>query len=693
MTSASNIAAADARSIAALRGLSLDQIQAAKSGHIGLPLGAAPILHTLFSRFLVSDPTHPEWINRDRFVLSAGHGSALLYAVLHLAGYRVGIDDLRAFRQWKSITPGHPESCLTPGVDATTGPLGQGISNAIGMAIAETMAAERLNSSAGTIIDHRTYVLVSDGDLMEGVALEATALAGLLELGKLIVFYDDNDVVIDSRASVTHNADATCAALRAHGWDVSEPVDGNDVEGIAAATQQAIGNIRQPSLVRVKTKIGFGSTFADQPRIHSGALDDTEVANIKRFLGEDFAEPFVVPPDVSVMWGAFASRGAEARAAWNATLAATAVVHPEIVAEFNQWRSEEPIAEDQVRSLVQALDQPEAARFTSSRVLNALASSHSGIVGGAADLAAATMAYINDGGDYGTGNRSGRNIRFGVREHAMGAIANGIALHGIFRPFSSTFLVFASYQANALRMAALQRLPVIHVFSHDSITVGEDGPTHQPIEMLSTLRATPNTLVLRPADGDETISCWLLALNNRTGPSVLVLSRIALPPLDRSGQVGDALHGAYILRPAPAGAVPAVTIVASGSEVSLAVEASDILRHRGIAAQVVSMPSQEKFLEQDASYRDKILPVRVPRLVMEAGHPQSLWQFAGGNGEVYGISRFGASAPPEVMKRHYGFTPDQVADAAERVAQSVRREGLPSSQANGLREESARTHG
>jgi transketolase len=678
VTSAPRITPADARSIAALRSLALDQIQAAKSGHLGLPLGSAPILHTLFSRFLVSDPAHPEWINRDRFVLSAGHGSALLYAVLHLAGYQVRIDDLRAFRQWGSITPGHPEWGRTPGVDATTGPLGQGISNAVGMAIAETMAAERLNGDAGTIVDHRTYALVSDGDLMEGVALEATALAGVLRLGKLVVFYDDNDVVIDGRASATHNADATCASLRAHGWDVSEPVDGNDVEGIAAATQRAIDNVRQPSLIRVKTKIGYGSTFADSPKIHSGALDATEAANIKRFLGEDFAEPFTVPADVSASWAAFGSRGGAARAAWNARVSAVAAVHPEIVAEFDRWRSQKPVAEEQVRSLVQPLDEPEAARFASGRVLNALAPSHPEIVGGAADLAVATLAYITDGGDYAANNRSGRNIRFGVREHAMGAIANGIALHGVFRPFSSTFLVFASYQANALRMAALQGLPVIHVFSHDSITVGEDGPTHQPIEMLSTLRATPNTLVLRPADGDETISCWVLALNNRTGPSVLVLSRIPLPRLDRSGQVGDALHGGYIIRSAPAGTEPAVVIVASGSEVSLSIQAADLLRERGVVAQVVSLPSQEKFVEQDASYRESILPPGVPRLVVEAGHPQSLWQFAGANGEVYGISGFGASAPPQVMLREYGFTPDQVADAAERVAHSQRREGSSS---------------
>lgn len=673
MASVPSITTSDARSIATLRGLSLDQIQAAKSGHLGLPLGAAPILHTLFSRFLVSDPAQPEWINRDRFVLSAGHGSALLYAVLHLAGYQISIDDLKAFRQWGSITPGHPESGLTPGVDATTGPLGQGIANAVGMAISETMAAARLNTDAGAIIDHHTYVLVSDGDMMEGVALEATALAGLLRLGKLIAFYDDNDVVIDSPASVTHNADAACASLNAHGWDVSAPIDGNDVEGIAAATRRAIDNTSQPSLVRVKTKIGYGSTFAGSSKIHGGAVEEVEARNIKRSLGEGFAEPFAVPADVRSAWASFGSRGAAARAAWTETLATAAAVRPEIVADLNRWMSRELVAEEQVRSLVQALDEPEAMRFAGGRILNALATSRTELVGGAADLAVVTLAYMTAGGDYAADNRSGRNIHFGVREHAMGAIANGIALHGIFRPFSSTFLVFASYQANALRMAALQRLPVIHVFSHDSITVGEDGPTHQPIEMLSTLRATPNTLVLRPADGDEAISCWVMALNNYAGPSAIVLSRLPLPRLDRSASVGDAMRGGYIVHPAQRGAAPSVAIVASGSEVSLAVKAAAVLADRGIVAQVVSMPSQEMFYQQDASYRDGILPPDLPRLVVEAGHPQSLWQLVEGNGEVYGVSRFGASAPPAVMLREFGFTPDQVANAAERVSRLPRR--------------------
>lgn len=658
---------ADARSVAALRSLSVDQVQAARSGHLGLPLGAAPILHTLFSRFLCADPSEPGWLNRDRFVLSAGHGSALLYAVLHLAGYRVGIDDLRSFRQWGSVTPGHPEWGCTPGVDATTGPLGQGISNAVGMAIAETMAAARLNGDAGILVDHRTYVLVSDGDLMEGVAHEAMTLAGLLRLGKLIVFYDDNDVVIDSRASVTHDADATCASLRAHGWDVSEPVDGNDVDAIAAATQRAIDNDRKPSLVRVSTTIGYGSAWAGTPRVHGGALDDADARTLKRSLGEEFVEPFAVPGDVREWWREFGRRGGAARERWSTTLRQVAATNPETVAELDRLRSPEPVTEAQIRALVPITDEPEAARSTSARILNAVATMRPDIVGGAADLAAATLAYIDGAGDYGPGNRSGRNLRFGVREHAMGAIVNGIALHGLFRPFASTFLVFASYEANALRMAAIQHLPVIHVFTHDSITVGEDGPTHQPIEMLSTLRATPNTLVLRPADGEEAIACWAVALASRDRPTALILSRIPLPRLDRSRRIGDAARGGYILLPAPDGASPDVVIVASGSEVAIAVGAAEILSGRGLLAQVVSLPSQELFLEQEPGYRASILPPGVPRLVVEAGHPQSLWRFVGDKGDVYGISRFGASAPPSAMLERYGLTAAQVADAAARI--------------------------
>lgn len=654
---------ADARSIASLRSLALDQVQAARSGHPGMALGAAPIVHTLFSRFLRADPSDPDWLDRDRFVLSAGHGSALLYAALHLAGYDLGLDDLRAFRQWGSRTPGHPERGRTPGVEATTGPLGQGFANAVGMAIAETMAAARLNGPAGTLVDHRTWVLASDGDLMEGVALEAAALAGVLRLGKLTVLYDDNGVVIDSPAAVVHDADAACGALRAHGWNVSEPVDGTDVEAIAAAVRQAVDDER-PSLVRVRTRIGEGSVLQGTSRAHGGPLDDADAAQLKRALGPDLVEPFAVPVDVRESWEVVARRGAAARQAWEATRARVAAETPSVITALERLQSPGCLDEERLRALVPVLDQPEPARFTGGRILNAIAALRPELVGGAADLVAATLTAIEEGGIYGPADRTGRNIRFGVREHAMGAIANGIAQDGLFRPFASTFLVFASYEANALRMAALQSLPVIHVFTHDSITVGEDGPTHQPVEMLAMLRATPGMEVLRPADGDEAISCWAMAMDRLDGPTALILSRMALPRLDRRRQVGDARRGGYLLRPAPEGASPDLAIVASGSEVAAAVGAAERLLEQGIMASVVSLPSQARFLAQDQAYRDAILPPGLPRLVVEAGHPQSLWQIAGAVGRVHGISRFGASAPPADMIERYGMTAEAVAEAA-----------------------------
>jgi len=665
--------AEDARSIATLRSLSVDQVQAAGIGHIGLPLGAAPIVHTVFSKFLVSDPADPAWVNRDRFVLSAGHGSALLYAALHLAGYALSTDDLRAFRQWGSITPGHPESHLTPGVDATTGPLGQGIANAVGMAISETMGAARLNRDDATVIDHRTFVLVGDGDLMEGVALEATALAGRLGLGKLIVYYDDNDVVIDGRASVTHSADGVCASLAAYGWHVSDPIDGNDLDALEKATELAIADASRPSLIRVRTRIGFGSRLEDDPVIHSGAVSADEAAHIKARLGKDFATAFEVPADVRAAWARFAERGADARAAWQRQIERYGERHPVGADQLRRWTSA-PASIDVAALITERPAVPEPVRMSSGTVLNAIAATADDLVGGAADLAHATFAHITDGGTYGADERGARNVAYGIREHAMGAISNGIALHGLFRPFASTFMVFAGYEANALRMAALQELPVIHVLSHDSITVGEDGPTHQPIETLALLRATPNTLVLRPADFAETVTAWQLALDNLRGPTVLAVARTAVPQLDHTRQVGSASRGGYLLSPAEGEAGPDVVIAASGLEVGLAVEAASLLRERGIDAAVVSLPSHELFLAQDAAYRDAVLPPDVPRLIVEASHPLSLWRLAGPLGAVYGIDRFGASAPPDVLLEQYGFTPRAIADAAAAQVATVLRE-------------------
>ncbi|MFT4285829.1 MAG: transketolase C-terminal domain-containing protein, partial [Protaetiibacter sp.] len=504
---------------------------------------------------------------------------------------------------------------------------------------------------------------VGDGDLMEGVALEATALAGRLGLGKLIVYYDDNDVVIDGRASVTHSADGVCASLAAYGWQVSEPVDGNDLDALEAATDAALADTARPSLIRVRTRIGFGSTLEDDPVIHSGAVSDEEVAFIKAGLGVDLMPGFEVPADVRASWKRFAVRGAGARAAWNEEIETYGRRHPVGAGQLRRWTgTPEPL--DVAALVTERPTAPEPVRASSGAVLNALAGTADNLVGGAADLAHATFAHLTDGGTYGVDDRGARNIAYGIREHAMGAISNGIALHGLFRPFASTFMVFAGYEANALRMAALQELPVIHVLSHDSITVGEDGPTHQPIETFSLLRATPNTLVLRPADFEETVAAWQLALDNLHGPTVLAVARTAVPQLDHSRQLGSAARGGYVLAPAADSAGPDVVIAASGLEVGLAVDAAALLRERGVDAAVVSLPSHELFLAQDSDYRDAVLPPDVPRLIVEASHPLSLWRLAGPLGAVYGIDRFGASAPPAVLLEQYGFTPEAIADAA-----------------------------
>lgn len=646
----------DDRSVATLRRLSLDQIQTARSGHIGIALGAAPIMHTLYTRFLTVDPAAPDWIGRDRFVLSAGHGSALLYAALHLGGF-LDADDLRGFRQWDSRTPGHPESHRTPGVDATTGPLGQGISNAVGMAIAETMAGARLRDAEGPLVAHRTFALVSDGDLMEGVTLEATAFAGLHRLGSLIAYYDDNDVVIDSAAGEVHSADAACAALAGHGWDVSDPVDGEDVEAIDAATRAALAEGDRPSLIRVRTAIGHGLDAAGTSAAHSGPVSDDQAERLRAAL--DVGDPFEVPEDVRALWAGVGERGRAARLAAERRLDQS----PDARARLTAWRSASAVTGGELVAAGR-LGAEESGRSAGGKVLAALTARRPELVGGAADLVAATLTALDDD-RYRPEARAGRIIRFGVREHAMGAIANGIALHGALRPFVSTFLVFASYEANAIRMAALQGLPVIQVLTHDSITVGEDGPTHQPIEMLAMLRAIPGLLVLRPGDPAEVAAAWAMALARTEGPTALVLSRIALAPIDRSRSVGDTERGGYLLDGSLGGAD--VQLVASGSEVGLAVAASALLAERGVVASVASIPSHELFLAQDAAYRDAVLDPETPRLVIEAGATLPLWRLAGRHGDVHGLDAFGASAPPAELLRRLGFTPERIADHAQEL--------------------------
>jgi transketolase len=647
----------DNLAINTIRMLAVDQVAAAGSGHYGFPLGASPMLHTLFHRHIVSDPANPEWVNRDRFVLSAGHGSAMLYGTLHLAGFDLSIADLRDFRQLGSRTPGHPEREVTAGVDATTGPLGQGVANAVGMAMAETMLAAQHNKDGRELINHRTFAVVSDGDLMEGIATEAMALAGRLQLGKLVLLYDDNDVVIDGRATQVHDAAAVCQAAAAYGWHVTGPINGESPEAIDAAIRESLARTDAPSLIRVKTVIGFGSRLADDPSSHSGAPSADDVATIRENLAWPESDPFHVPDIVRQHWQAFRDRGRAAFEDWQAAARATPG------AEITSGGELVIDAKSAIRALadVPAASEPEAVRASSGAVMDIVARHLPVLVGGSGDLAAATFAVVPESPVYGPKTRAGRNIAFGVREHAMGAICNGIALHGGLVPFASTFLVFASYEANALRMAALQGLQVIHVLTHDSISVGEDGPTHQPIESLPMLRATPNTLVLRPADRKEAEAAWELALLNTTGPTALVLSRMPVPQLDHSEQFGDASRGGYALQPR---LDADIILAATGSEVSLCVEAATLIRAQGYEVQIVSIPSLETFAEQPEDYRSQILPAGIPRLVVEASHPQPWGRIAGDSGDIIGITTFGASGKPAELLKHFGFTPDAVASRA-----------------------------
>lgn len=653
----------DAESIATLRALSLDQVQEAGVGHLGIALGMAPVVHTLFSRYITADPKHPGWVNRDRFVLSAGHGSALLYAQLHLAGFRVTTDDLRRFRQLHSNTPGHPEFGVTEGVDATTGPLGQGVANAVGMAIAETMGAARLNTDQATVVAHRTWAIASDGDLMEGVANEAIALAGVLKLHKLTLLYDDNDVVIDGPASETFDAGGTCSAIAALGWQVSNPVDAEDLPGLRTAIDAAIADTSRPSLIRVRSIIGHGSSLAGLPTIHSGAVSPTEEALIRSGLGSAHSQRFAVPPLVAEAWNSFPAAGREGYEDWYRAVSLLQNTNPEKAADLESWLAHAESAIPVDRLALEHPNEDESVRQSSGAILDTVGRAAANLVGGAADLASSTFASV-PGGIYSASNRAGRNIRFGIREHAMSAISNGIAQHGLFRPFASTFAMFASYEANALRMAALQNLPVIHILSHDSITVGEDGPTHQPIEVLSMLRATPNTTVLRPADAAEARAAWQIALSRLNGPTILAVSRGPVPQLDRSTAWGDPARGGYILQPAEGSAD--IALVASGSEVAITVAAAALLSRKGIRAEIVSLISHEVFQHQEAAYRDRVLKPDTPRLVIEASHPLSLHAFTGPLGAVYGIDTFGASAPPDALLSEYGFTPEAIAAASAR---------------------------
>ena len=638
-----------------IRFLSVDAVQKAESGHPGMPLGAAPMAYALWTRLLKHNPRNPAWFDRDRFVLSAGHGSMLLYSLLHLTGYDLPLEEIKRFRQWGSKVPGHPERGHTPGVEVTTGPLGQGLANAVGMALAEAQLAARYNRPGLDIIDHATYAIASDGDLMEGVASEAASLAGHLRLGKLTCLYDDNQVTLAAGTSVTFTEDRA-RRFEAYGWHTISLADGNDLEAIDAALRAARAETGRPSLILVRTHIGYGSPHKqDSFEAHGSPLGVDEVRLTKEALGWPAEPPFVIPDAALEHFREAVARGAQSEKAWNERMAAYAEAFPELAAELQHriraelpsgWDAEIPVFPPDAKGI--------ATRVASGKVMNSIAPRLPALIGGSADLDPSTHTELK--------GMNGRNVHFGVREHAMGAIVNGMAAHGATIPYGATFLIFSDYMRPPIRLAALMALHVVHVFTHDSIALGEDGPTHQPVEQLAGLRAVPNLTVIRPGDANETAMAWRVALETRDRPVALVLSRQNLPTLDRSRYASaDGLRrGAYVL--SEADGKPRLILIASGSEVGLIVAAAQRLQAEGVAARCVSMPSWELFESQPRQYRDSVLPASIPALAVETGVAQGWLRYAS---DVLGVERFGASAPGGEMLERYGFTVDNVCKRAK----------------------------
>jgi len=653
-------------SINTIRLLSVDAVQKANSGHPGLPMGSAPMTYVLWQKHLRHNPKNPKWPNRDRFVLSAGHGSMLLYSMLHLTGYDLTLDELKAFRQWGSRAPGHPESFCTPGVEATTGPLGQGATNAVGMAMAERFLAGRYNQPGHTIVDHRTYALVGDGDMMEGITHEAAALAGHLKLGKLTWLYDDNKISLDGPTSL-HFSEDVGKRFEAYGWHVQKIANGDtDTDGIDQAIAAAKADPR-PSLIMVHTTIGFGSPHkAGSSEAHGSPLGTDEVKLTKSALGWDPEKQFFIPEEAKKHLLTAVERGAAAEGEWQQTFDAWAAANPALAAEWKlALRGELPADWDAAIPTFTVKDEP-ATRVSGGKILAAIASKVPWFLGGDADLSCSTMTSLPGLGDFSGVTGLGRNIHYGVREHAMGAIANGMAYHGGVRSFTATFFVFSDYERPAIRMAALSKLPVIFVFTHDSIGVGEDGPTHQPVEQLAALRAIPNLWVIRPADGNETAQAYRLAMKRTDGPVAMVLTRQKAPTLDRDkiAPATGLAKGAYVLSEA-AGGAPQVILIATGSEVIIALAAQEKLLAGGIRARVVSMPCWELFSEQTAEYRDSVIPRDVPaRISIEAGVSLGWHRWVGDHGVSIAIDRFGASGPGSVLIKQFGFTPDNIVRAA-----------------------------
>ena len=666
---AETVAAADLDRLAidTVRTLAMDTIQKAGSGHPGTAMALAPAAYVLWTRFLTFDPADPGWFDRDRFVLSNGHASVLQYAVLHLTGYPLEIRDLKQQRQWGSQTPGHPEYGHTPGVEVTTGPLGQGIGNGVGFAIAERLLAARYNRPGQELVDHRTWVFCGDGDMMEGVASEASSLAGHLGLGKLTLLYDDNRITIDGPTSIAFTEDVA-KRYEAYGWHIQHVEDANDTEAIAAAYQAALEETERPSFIRLRTHIAWGAPNAqDTSKAHGAALGEDEVRATKEAYGWNPDKHFKVPEGVPERWQARVAANRETRGAWQGRLRASAEAEPALAAEFQAALAGElPAGWDVDLDKLFIEPRKQATRKASQQALNALAPNLPALVGGSADLAESNLTDIAGGGDL-TATEAGRNLRFGIREHAMGAISNGLAAHGGLRPYCATFLVFSDYMRPSVRLASLMGLPVVFVWTHDSVGLGGDGPTHQPIEHLASLRLLPNLHVIRPADGPETAEAWRAALRRTDGPTALVMSRQELPPIDRARYASaTGLHrGAYVLAEASDGE-PELILLATGSEVWLALAAREELEQRQeIPTRVVSMPCWELFEAQDQAYRDEVLPPQVTaRLAVEAGSTGLWHKWVGTLGGVVGIDQFGASAPGGTALSKFGFTEDNVVERA-----------------------------
>ena len=653
----------DQLSIDTLRLLAVDGVQKANSGHPGAPLGCAPMAYLLFHKLMKHNPVHSKWADRDRLVLSNGHASMLLYGTLYLSGYKVTLDDLKSFRTWGSKTPGHPEYGLTDGVEATTGPLGQGFGMGVGMAMAERHLAATYNKPGFNVVDHHTFVMCGDGDLMEGLSHEAASLAGTLNLGKLIVLYDDNLISLDGPTnwSFTENV---YERFEAYGWHVQRVMDGNDLEGIEEAIVAAKAQTGKPSLIGVRTIIGYGSPKAGTNKVHGEAMGAADVAATKKFFGFPEDQSFYVPEDALANWREAVKRGAAFEAEWNKLFAGYKAAFPELAAEFERTQAGGLKAgwEKSIPSF--GTEKPIATRNAGQQVMNAIANEVPELFGGAADLTASTKTIFKNSAHFAE-DPAGRNVFFGVRELGMCAAVNGMAVHGGLKPFGSTFFVFSDYAKPALRIAAIMEAHSLFVFTHDSIGVGEDGPTHEPIEHLMALRAVPHMTDFRPADANETAAVWRLALE-RKGPAFFALTRQDVPVIDATKRdiYASVSKGAYVLEDA---ANPQVILIGTGSEVSVVLGAAKLLAAEGIGARVVSFPSWRIFEEQSAEYKASVLPASVPKLAVEAGATLGWWKYVGSNGDVVGLDRFGASAPGPIVMKELGFSAENVAARAKKL--------------------------